>query len=144
MDGAHSWPSLNKVMLTNGLVYFCSLATLNILVMVLAVLGVHPAIGSGTNYVIGYLNPLSTILVCRFLLDLRSVSEKLAAGGSCGNVSSLDFGGIGSPLPSEGPSFLGTPSDLVDTFPDMDEADATPTERPEADQAGEQSDTPMA
>jgi len=40
----------------------------------------------------GLENAVSAILICRFLLELRNVTENLGAGGMARTVSSISFG----------------------------------------------------
>ncbi|KAI0780882.1 hypothetical protein BD413DRAFT_675446 [Trametes elegans] len=143
VEEAYSRPSLSKVMLSRGIDYFCSLAILNILDVILTVLGIQSDAASNLNYVTIFLDPISAILVCRFLLDLRGVSKKLA-GGSSGTVSSLDFGGVGSQIPPSNPSFLrGSLVGSAHSSPDVDEDEAAPTEHHEMAAAQGTSNSPI-
>ncbi|KAI0780855.1 hypothetical protein BD413DRAFT_13936 [Trametes elegans] len=128
--------SLSSVMLNGGIIYFCCLAVLNILDVILCVLGVQGQDAVIGSYVIAFLDPLSALLVCRFLLDLRGVSEGLARGSSGTGFSSLEFGGIGSRMPSiVNPSLLDSLPISVHVSPDLDEdeaalAEGVPDSRP--------------
>ncbi|KAI0780911.1 hypothetical protein BD413DRAFT_15068 [Trametes elegans] len=99
----------------------------------------HPRLVSSPNH----FHRISAILVCRFLLDLRGVSEKLA-GGSSGTVSSLDFGGVGSQIPPSNPSFLrGSLAGSAHSSPDVGEDEAAPTEHHEMAAAQGTSNSPI-
>ncbi|KAI0780908.1 hypothetical protein BD413DRAFT_608133 [Trametes elegans] len=140
-------PSLSKVMLNSGIVYFCSLAALNILDVVLGVVGIQVQTAGNGTYVVIFVDPLSSLLICRFLLDLRSVSERLADGSS-GSVSSLNFGGVGvrPQVPSNNPSFLDSLAGSVQfpSAPEEDEATPAPMEHLNVIPAAAPSGSPVA
>ncbi|KAI0365831.1 hypothetical protein BV20DRAFT_706254 [Pilatotrama ljubarskyi] len=87
-------PSLYRVCLQNGSVYFCVLLSLTIVDITFRLLQITLAdlFGQG-NYVAELIDPLSAILTSRFLLDLRAANEKLTAGGSSVTAGSLHFAG---------------------------------------------------
>ncbi|KAI0356738.1 hypothetical protein OH77DRAFT_1422925 [Trametes cingulata] len=91
-------PSLYRIFLQNGSVYFCALLSLNILDITLGLLQITlpDSVNGGGSYVTQIISPMNFILTSRFLLDLRSVQEKLSAGsGSSGSASvgTLQFAG---------------------------------------------------
>ncbi|KAI0780938.1 hypothetical protein BD413DRAFT_620066 [Trametes elegans] len=136
VHGALSQLSFKKVLLNRGIVYFCSLAVLNIVGMTLSVLNILVVAREG-NYVTVFIDPLSALLVCRFLLDLRGVSEQLAGESELGNISSLDFGGVGSHIPTGGPAILGS-------SPELDEDEPLPTRHSDQASTGRPSESPTA
>ncbi|KAI0351136.1 hypothetical protein OH77DRAFT_1524361 [Trametes cingulata] len=89
-------PSLHRVLLQNGSVYFCVLLSLNIISITLDMLQLTfpNSVGEG-SYVAQYIDPIITVLTSRFLLDLRAADEKLSSGGAGSSVSagSLEFAG---------------------------------------------------
>ncbi|KAI0365857.1 hypothetical protein BV20DRAFT_1056130 [Pilatotrama ljubarskyi] len=97
-------PSLHQVLLQNGSIYFCTLASLYILDVALEVHQIS-SIGQGGSYVTAFLDPLSSILNSRFLLDLREIDEKLVAGGSSVSQGSLHFAGADLQPSVQLPSF---------------------------------------
>ncbi|KAI0780841.1 hypothetical protein BD413DRAFT_13309 [Trametes elegans] len=85
-----SRPSLSQVMLQNGIVYFCTLVSLNIISIVLSTQAIYVADSDG-SYAVSFVDPISAVLSCHFLLNLRQTSEILA-DASAATVSSLNFG----------------------------------------------------
>ncbi|EPT04764.1 hypothetical protein FOMPIDRAFT_1045454 [Fomitopsis schrenkii] len=61
--------SLSRVLLRNGTVYFCVLAIVNLLEIILYVT-------STTNFVNLFVAPISTIVISRFLLDIRAAAYR--------------------------------------------------------------------
>ncbi|KAI0364167.1 hypothetical protein BV20DRAFT_974750 [Pilatotrama ljubarskyi] len=87
-------PSLHRVFLQNGMLYFCVLLSLNKLDVIIELLQLTlpDALGQG-DYVTQYIDPINSILTSRFILDLRAVDEKLSTQGSSAGTSSLQFAG---------------------------------------------------
>ncbi|KAI0349900.1 hypothetical protein OH77DRAFT_1431555 [Trametes cingulata] len=98
-------PSLYRIFLQNGMLLSfhigctgIALLSLNILDITLSLLQIilPDSMGGGGSYVTQVIDPINSILTSRFLLDLRSVQEKLnAGGGSSGSASlgTLQFAG---------------------------------------------------
>ncbi|KAI0351085.1 hypothetical protein OH77DRAFT_1430099 [Trametes cingulata] len=103
-------PSLHQVLLQNGSVYFCTLASLYVLDVALEVHQIS-SVGQSGSYVTAFLDPLASILSSRFLLDLREIDEKLVVGGSSLSQGSLHFAGA-DVLSGQLPPFLGPADDL--------------------------------
>ncbi|KAI0753732.1 hypothetical protein C8Q74DRAFT_333089 [Fomes fomentarius] len=61
-------------MLHNGCIYFVVLATLNILHMVLTALSIKIPSGS-ESFVINFIDPITSILVCHFLISLQEAKH---------------------------------------------------------------------
>ncbi|KAM5543404.1 hypothetical protein V8D89_002655 [Ganoderma adspersum] len=79
-------PSLMRVMLYNGSIYFLVITGMNILNLILY------QISSGALTYAGIItSPLSIVLTCRFLLDLRQADRTANAPPSLGAVPSLNF-----------------------------------------------------
>ncbi|KAI0632574.1 hypothetical protein C8Q77DRAFT_1158063 [Trametes polyzona] len=79
-------PSLQQVMWKNGNVYFCTLATLNVIDMVLIALSLTTQ-PNADSYVGLFLSPITSILNGRFLLDLFESHARLSDGGANSSFS---------------------------------------------------------
>ncbi|KAH9859127.1 hypothetical protein C2E23DRAFT_35498 [Lenzites betulinus] len=102
-------------MWTNGNVYFFTLLAINVLDLVLVALSITIP-NNEESYVTGFLDPITAILNCKFLLDLYETNARLERGGASLSWSlpdlSLHFTGVGPSenvgAPSGGSSFLGS------------------------------------
>ncbi|KAI0364168.1 hypothetical protein BV20DRAFT_1006208 [Pilatotrama ljubarskyi] len=102
--GKSDSPSLHQVLLQNGSVYFCALVSLNILDIIFFLLQLTvPDALAGSDYVLQFIDPISTILTSRFLLDLRATDEKMSRSAASLSMGSLHFAGAdilsGQPQP---------------------------------------------
>ncbi|KAI0363944.1 hypothetical protein BV20DRAFT_1006572 [Pilatotrama ljubarskyi] len=84
-------PSLHRVLLQSGCIYLGALVSLNLLQIVLSVVGGVININTNASYVTAFIDPISSVLNSRFLLNLRETNEKLTAGGSSISQGSLWF-----------------------------------------------------
>ncbi|KAL1937162.1 hypothetical protein VTO73DRAFT_14504 [Trametes versicolor] len=122
--GTEKRPSLEEVMWENGIVYFCTLFTMNVVNMVLVLLAIAIEPGLPSSYVLLFVDPMSSILNSRFLLALHETNARLE-GTADESISSLslDTGSgddrrAGSP---ELPEFLGVLGGSIHSFHDEDE-----------------------
>ncbi|RPD72779.1 hypothetical protein L226DRAFT_146660 [Lentinus tigrinus ALCF2SS1-7] len=67
-------PTFHQILLHNGSVYFVVLATLNILHILMTALSFKVTTGS-ESYVINFIDPIASILVCRFLISLQEAER---------------------------------------------------------------------
>ncbi|KAI0640958.1 hypothetical protein C8Q79DRAFT_425241 [Trametes meyenii] len=93
-------PTFHQVMLQNGSIYFVVLVSLNALHITLTALSIKLPLAS-ESYVTTFIDPVTSILISRFLLNLRETSEQPEVQGA----SSFNADGGYSP---ELPSFLGS------------------------------------
>ncbi|OSD03809.1 hypothetical protein PYCCODRAFT_200988 [Trametes coccinea BRFM310] len=72
-------PTLHRIMLENGTLYFLLLLCLNLLQLVFTKLSLDlSTLGSGSadySYIILFLDPLTSILISHFILNLRAANE---------------------------------------------------------------------
>ncbi|KAI0824145.1 hypothetical protein BC628DRAFT_445168 [Trametes gibbosa] len=80
-DGSFQQASLQHIMWTNGNIYFFTLLSINILDLILVTLSIIVQNSAG-SYVILFLDPISAILNCHFLLDLYEANVRIERGGS--------------------------------------------------------------
>ncbi|RPD63750.1 hypothetical protein L227DRAFT_608299 [Lentinus tigrinus ALCF2SS1-6] len=73
---ARSSRSLTDTMLWNGMSYFTILTILNVLHLAFSVANIASDGAVSTSYITIFTDPLTTILVCRFLLDLQNASTQ--------------------------------------------------------------------
>ncbi|KAM5536091.1 hypothetical protein V8D89_010190 [Ganoderma adspersum] len=94
-------PSLVRVMLYNGSTYFIAITAMNILSVILSQVASIPAIA---NIGADNIAPLTAVLTCRFLLDLRQADRTPTTASSPSAVPSLNFAagfeGSGGTLPA--------------------------------------------
>ncbi|KAH9852851.1 hypothetical protein C2E23DRAFT_885226 [Lenzites betulinus] len=133
-------PSLQDVMWTNGNIYFITVMCGNLLDLILATLSITDP-ENNANWPIGFIDPITAILNCRFLLDLYETNSRLERGGSSFSQSdmSLHFTGSKAGDAPENSYFLSSFSGpvLLDSFSDESEDTALDTfdEKPEAEPA---------
>ncbi|KAI0765604.1 hypothetical protein BD413DRAFT_615519 [Trametes elegans] len=79
--GESMWSSLSNVIFYDGLIYFGVMLCFNILDLVLTIISIvtpwHPA-----SYITIISDPLTAVLVCRFLLDLQAANQASMEIGS--------------------------------------------------------------
>ncbi|KAI0820555.1 hypothetical protein BC628DRAFT_853166 [Trametes gibbosa] len=128
-------PSLEHILWKNGNVYFITLLSFNVVDVILDALSITTPIDSD-NYVAIFRETITTILSCRFLLDLYETNARLERGGSSVSQSladhSLHFTGLGSQeadAPGEGSAFLDSFGSSVYYSFDDDDDDMEDAER---------------
>ncbi|KAH9852818.1 hypothetical protein C2E23DRAFT_823753 [Lenzites betulinus] len=153
MRDSFQQPSLQDVMWTNGNIYFITVVCGNLLDLILATLSITDP-ENNANWPIGFIDPITSILNCRFLLDLYETNARLERGGS--SFSQSDMGTLSlhfnefkaAHAPGENSHFLGSFSGpvLLDSFSDESEDTALDTvdEKPEAEPSIPAETTPMA
>ncbi|KAH9852824.1 hypothetical protein C2E23DRAFT_134619 [Lenzites betulinus] len=123
----------------NGNIYFITLLFGNILDLILVTLSITGLQGDG-NWAVGFLNVMTTILNCRFLLDLYETNARLEHGGSSLSqsnigIGSLHFTGIEGPegdFPEDSPFLSSFSGPVLHSFHDDDMALDTADDEPEA------------
>ncbi|TFK81440.1 hypothetical protein K466DRAFT_667118 [Polyporus arcularius HHB13444] len=93
-------PTFHQIVLYNGSIYFVVLATLNILHIVLTALSFKLPSGS-ESYMINFIDPIASILVCRFLLSLQEAKRNASpSSDTTPSFIAPEFAGSASQLPS--------------------------------------------
>ncbi|KAH9852820.1 hypothetical protein C2E23DRAFT_885207 [Lenzites betulinus] len=118
-------PSLQDIMWTNGNIYFITLLFGNLLDLILVTLSITDP-KSDENWVVNFLDAMTMILSCRFLLDLYETNARLERGGSSLSqsnigIGSLHFTGIGGPegdSPEDSPFLSSFSGPVLHSFPD--------------------------
>ncbi|RPD68572.1 hypothetical protein L226DRAFT_563849 [Lentinus tigrinus ALCF2SS1-7] len=82
---SRSWsrvPSLTSVMFHHGLIYFVILFILNVLHLIFTMISIELSPTGPSSFITIFTNPLTCILVSRFLLDLQGATRKSLHLGS--------------------------------------------------------------
>ncbi|KAI0708204.1 hypothetical protein C8T65DRAFT_740216 [Cerioporus squamosus] len=87
-------PTFSKLLLVNGTIYFVILTVLNTLHLVFTILSIAVSV-SQTSYIISFTEPVTAILVSRFLMNLQEVKRRTQYQHSLNSFhSSVDLGGV--------------------------------------------------
>ncbi|KAI0722609.1 hypothetical protein C8Q76DRAFT_782827 [Earliella scabrosa] len=99
--------SLSTVLFKNGVIYFMTLLIINILHLSFTLLSIGSSnlvISGNASSMIFFVEPLTAILVSRFLIDLQEANNAMLDQGSLASMGSLAFnrfvGSLGSSLPA--------------------------------------------
>ncbi|KAI0722607.1 hypothetical protein C8Q76DRAFT_366594 [Earliella scabrosa] len=116
--------SLSAILFRDGVIYFVTLAIMNILHLSFSLLSiVNWSFHAATSSLATFSDPLTAILVSRFLIDLQEANNALMHQGSLASMDSLAFnrfvGSLGAPLPAP----------LAFEPPSVSENDEQPEER---------------
>ncbi|RPD74224.1 hypothetical protein L226DRAFT_613604 [Lentinus tigrinus ALCF2SS1-7] len=124
-------------LLRDGTLYFLVLAILNVLHLLFTMLSIASDTNSSISYVTLFTDPITTILVSRFLLDLQGIHQYQAdsqlSSSSAGQHSihfSRAIGSLGSSLPSPG-----------DTWFEDERLEEDASDEYECDEVGHEMDT---
>ncbi|KAI1795292.1 hypothetical protein LXA43DRAFT_37343 [Ganoderma leucocontextum] len=101
--------SFTQIMFYNGNMYFVPIACLNMLHITLTALSINVSSGS-ESYVIDFIDPISSLLVCHFLLALQEVKQQPIDGSLSSVKLSLPYFD-----PSSLPPFIAPLGGLVHT-----------------------------
>ncbi|KAH9934580.1 uncharacterized protein BXZ73DRAFT_77050 [Epithele typhae] len=71
--------SLSAVLLRDGTIYFLTLLVFNALHLALSLLAVGPALGRTTSIITTFSDPITSILITRFLFDLQTAKRMMDA-----------------------------------------------------------------
>ncbi|KAI0669084.1 hypothetical protein C8Q78DRAFT_229002 [Trametes maxima] len=86
-----------QTMLEYGTIYFVIILVLDILQLAFYFLSLQAVMG--TSYIALFLDPLTSILICRFILNLRETNEQPQVSSTPSSLT-LEFGMSPSSLPS--------------------------------------------
>ncbi|OSC96671.1 hypothetical protein PYCCODRAFT_1481818 [Trametes coccinea BRFM310] len=95
-------PSLMRVMMLNGTIYFLALLIVNSLHLILTLLSIDAGVDPASSVTL-FSDPLTAILICRFLLDLHAANARAAwedsddtrlAGVNLSQVGSIRFASL--------------------------------------------------
>ncbi|KAI0351308.1 hypothetical protein OH77DRAFT_944914 [Trametes cingulata] len=108
-------PSLADILLVNGTVYFLLIFTLNALHLVLTLFSISFALDPISEVDI-FTDPLTAILICRFLIALQSANQSMDEVGESDYMGSMQFssrimGSLGEPIGARPSSSLIAGSD---------------------------------
>ncbi|PIL23493.1 hypothetical protein GSI_14804 [Ganoderma sinense ZZ0214-1] len=100
-------PSLIQVMLYNGSFYFIVITAMNVLNMILTPIATPVGVSLGSIATIAN-NPVTAVLTCHFLFDLREAHRSAASPSSPSALPSLNFPGDSSEAGGHGalPAFI--------------------------------------